>query len=260
MPDAAAPICERCGYNLQGLEMPRPCPECGLPLGPRGNREAVVEWFATWHGWLLRRPPAGLLKHMEDERVVAACRRRARLWRTSFLAFCGCAAIATLIGGVPAFQLAAVFGVQHVSILFGTWLSCLAVTGLSGVDDVHANDLAHERIGHALFHWFGWSFSLQFLITSIAVVGFAFSSKGDGYDEPGLSLLAIPLCLLVHVLAAIAIIINSFSATRPPSERVGAVISALFVFGFFQVTIGFFLAWGSMMILLALFDIVDRVS
>ena len=79
---APAPFCFNCGYDLTGLELPRPCPECGRVADPPREIEEARQWFfkEAWKPWALLRPsriPLALWHSLDD----VASRRVARRWR-----------------------------------------------------------------------------------------------------------------------------------------------------------------------------------
>ncbi len=87
MLDAAndRPLCFNCGYWLRGLDLPRPCPECGRTADPATAGPRARSWFAgrraAWQ-WLLRpsRVPAGVCYVLADAASQQVLRRRERRW------------------------------------------------------------------------------------------------------------------------------------------------------------------------------------
>jgi hypothetical protein len=79
------PYCFDCGYNLQGLELPRACPECGRHCDPAVEIPQLRAWFArrkTAITWLFRKGPAptGIWTALGDKRSLAIAKRRERFW------------------------------------------------------------------------------------------------------------------------------------------------------------------------------------
>lgn len=90
---ADRPFCFFCGYDLSGLELPRPCPECGHVRHPSRDEAAVRKWFAAGQAgfrWIPRpsKSPAGICYVLDDpgSRRVARRRRFRWLWLPAVLA------------------------------------------------------------------------------------------------------------------------------------------------------------------------------
>ena len=81
----ARPFCFWCGYDLFGLELPRPCPECGHVSDPVRDQKEARRWFASprsWFGWLFRpsKTPPGLWYVLDDTGSARVARRRCFRW------------------------------------------------------------------------------------------------------------------------------------------------------------------------------------
>ncbi len=83
-PRSLRPFCFRCGYDLTGLTLPRPCPECGFTYDPVRDAEAARAWFASARSlwWFVRpsRNPDGLFHVLHDAGSVRVARRRRFRW------------------------------------------------------------------------------------------------------------------------------------------------------------------------------------
>jgi hypothetical protein len=77
----ARPFCFSCGYDLSGLDLPHPCPECGHLADPERQIDEARRWFAGRRAWLWlftrssKIPPA-LLYALHDPTSSRLARRR----------------------------------------------------------------------------------------------------------------------------------------------------------------------------------------
>lgn len=75
------PFCFSCGYDLTGLSLPRPCPECGQLADPERQTEEARRWFASRRSWLwlftrASKIPPAVLYALDDPTSVHLARRR----------------------------------------------------------------------------------------------------------------------------------------------------------------------------------------
>ncbi|MCH8148044.1 MAG: zinc ribbon domain-containing protein [Planctomycetes bacterium] len=79
------PFCFECGYDLNGLQLPRRCPECGKLADPETQAAEAREWFARRSPrlmWLVRPQtvPLGLWCALSDATSAKLARRRVARW------------------------------------------------------------------------------------------------------------------------------------------------------------------------------------